>query len=141
MQSDGHMPESSPRDTSNRAGNWESGSRGGAIPHSHPTNDQPRNSYRRGHGGRPRGDFHEGHRSRRDQDRNNYEWNGPRIFNGRDSHMQQARPVPRGFGRAPPNPMSFIPPPMPFVNPMGYPLGECYFALLGATVTIFFVYN
>ncbi|XP_068640523.1 la-related protein 1C-like isoform X2 [Aristolochia californica] len=103
--------------------NSEPGLKGGFVPQSHVSNDQPRNSFRRA-GPHPRGDGHYNgnYGNRRDQDRPNYEWNPHRNFSNRDVHMQQPRPVPRGgFMRPPPTSGPFITPPRPFGNQMGFP--------------------
>ncbi|KAG9442783.1 hypothetical protein H6P81_018637 [Aristolochia fimbriata] len=118
--------DSSPRDVAHKgSNNLESGLKGGFVPQSHGANDQPRNSFRRGGSGpHPRGDghYHGNYGNRRDQDRQNYEWNPHRNFSNRDVHIQQPRPMPRGgFMRPPPTSGPFITSPRPFTNPMGFP--------------------
>lgn len=108
----------SPKDNAHRSG-FGSHNHGGGD---HP---QPRNSFRgRNSGSHPRGDgsHHHNYSSRRDQDRGNHDWNGPRNFNGRETHMQPQRVVSRFRGPTPPvtsNP--FVPPPP--VRPYGSPIG------------------
>ncbi|CAK9156963.1 unnamed protein product [Ilex paraguariensis] len=118
--------------------NKETGQKGGFGSQSHGGNDhhqpqQQRNSYRRGNGGPHHGSYQHGYGGRRDQDRGNQDWNPPRNFSGRDTHMQPQRGFPRGFIQPPPHTTAtFIPPPplpvRPFVSPMVYPdVGSPFF--------------
>lgn len=138
--------DSSPREVSRKNNNSDTMSMGAlASMQSHPGNDQPRGSFRRGNGGGPHtrgggdGSYHGGYGSRRDQDRQNQEWNPHQNFSGRDIHVRQPRGTgPRSFGRPqPPSPPPFITPPVRhYAGPMGFPgrlnllmefEGECEF--------------
>nr|XP_023893711.1 la-related protein 1C [Quercus suber]POE59514.1 la-related protein 1c [Quercus suber] len=113
----------SPKDYTHRSG-FSSQSHGG---NDHPP--QRSNSFRNRNGGsHPRGDgsHHHGYGNRRDQERGNQDWNAHRNFPGRDTHMQPQRVVPRYIRPPPPPPPPsstppFIPPPVRFGSPMGYP--------------------
>lgn len=107
----------SPKDNAQRSG-FGSQTHGGGD---HP---QQRNSFRRNGGSHPRGDgsHHHNYGSRRDHDRGNQDWNSPRSFNGRDTHMH--RGVPRFRNPAPPvssTPFITPHPVRPYGSPMSFP--------------------
>lgn len=117
---------SSPRDHTQRSGFGSHSHSGGEHP-------QQRNSFRNRNGGpHQRGDGSPHYGGRRDQDRGNHDWNSHnRSFNGRESHIQPQRIMPRVFrGQTPPpSPGPFIPNhgmrplapyPMPFPGKLTY---------------------
>lgn len=112
----------SPKDHTHRSG-FSSQSHGG---NDHPP--QRSNSFRNRNGGsHPRGDgsHHHSYGNRRDQERGHQDWNAHRNFPGRDTHMQPQRVMPRYIRPPPPPPppssTAFIPPPVRFGSPIGFP--------------------